>query len=191
MFENIEEMKAHLAQFAQNPTIEIGPVVLCTNGDWMSPRLSIKPSDVYKNEVGYTIDEAQMLLKSLEQELIPYRKWLANPLARQLPMILTIAGTGWAVLTLFTYLSGPAWVRPAQPTPEEVATNSVAIWVILLSVIWSYLGEPVLKMIIGDNTVFHQPRETWWHRHSNELIVGALSAGLTAALGAVATYYLA
>ena len=189
IFNDIEEMKAHLALFAQNPTIKLGPLVLRTRGDWMSPTLHIDSSELQRNEVGYTISEAQIVMHSLEAELTRYKRRLASPSVRQQSGILIVVGVLWAVFTIITNLIRFVWVSPTRPISEDFSTTIAALVLILLGASWAYLVEPVLTMVVGENTVFYQPRETWWHRHSRELFSGVFSAAIVALIGAVLHFY--
>ena len=71
-FDGIKEMRGNLAMFAQNPTIQIGPVELVTEDRFQRPHLSIQPGSLHGN------DEAQRLMESLQLELKRYQQWPTN-----------------------------------------------------------------------------------------------------------------
>ena len=182
MFENIEDMNSHLAECARVSYIEIGPVVLHIHGDWMSPVLTIDLYELHRPEIGCTIDEARMLMKSMEQELTPYKSWLATSFVRGLFAVTMTIGITLAVLYVRNYLLGPDLVQSTQLSSVIIRLIFFIFWSALLG----WIGITVLEKAIGENTVFHQPRESWWQRHSSQIFVGAF----TAVFGAAATFFL-
>ena len=186
LFENIEEMKARLAQFAQNPTIAIGPVVLYTFGNWNSPSLMIELDELRRNEGSDTIDEARMLMEALERELIPYKSWLASWSGRMILIATTATGGTLAGLALHEYLSGFDWVQLTLLTPRLNGMIFLLVEVLALVSIGLFGLIVFLINTVGENTVFHHPRP----RSSRDLLVGICSTVTGALIGAVATYFL-
>ena len=43
--------------------------------------------------------------------------------------------------------------------------------------------------VVGKNTVFRQPRKTWYQRHSGQILVGAFTA-IGGVIGSVFTHFL-
>ena len=187
IFESVEDMMIHLAECAQVNSIKIGPVVFDTGRRWRdSPTLSIDLSKWQIMDVDYNADEARILMKSLEQELIPFKKWLARPAVRRVPnFFLMVIVVFWLLpITLVNDLLPLVTVLP--PLVPEALYRTSMISFIPVFVIWVFAVEPILKKAIGENAVYHQPRETWYQRHSGQIFVGAI----TAVCGAVATFFL-
>ena len=178
IFESIEDIKSHLAEFVRAPVIKIGPVEIDTRGNYNSPRLSSELNELNRIDADYTTDDAQILMKSLEQELIPFKRRLANPSVRLLPA------------RLFLFI-GVIWVPIVAALSLDADNNFMVYVFLLLSVIWLGLEKFVFRHVFGGNTVYYQPRETWYQRHSRELFSGAFSAVFGAVAGAVATFFLA
>ena len=178
IFESVEEMKSHLAESARAETITIGPVEFETGRKWRdTPKLSICLYEWRWEDVDYTIEDARLLMNALEKELISYKRWLASPLAMALFRIPIFAGPILALSALRGYLFGFDWTQPS---------TAIGGWIFFIpgAVTIFATGEYLLKKAIGEYTVFYQPRETWWQRHSGEVFVGAVIA----AIGVVANY---
>ena len=188
-FESIKDMKTHLAECARVNSIKIGPVDFDTGRRWGdTPTLSIHFCRWEFEDIVYTADEAQPLMNALKEELILYKSWLASPWVRKLFMGIPTIGIVWAGVTLLNYEPDPNRVLLFQlvSAAKALIVTIMTIMTMMLTLIWAYLERIVFKKVIGENTVFHQPRETWYHRNSSQIYVGAF----TAVVGAVASHFL-
>jgi hypothetical protein len=171
IFDNIEEIRRHKAEFAQRPTIKVGPVELETEDYSGRPTLSIFMFQLRRTDNADAVAEAQVLLNALEKELLPYSSRLAN---KNFQSALVVA-----ISALASLLSVLLYQHPS---------SGLVYWSTLMIVYLVSAGilDRVLKKLAGDRSVFHQPRETWLQRHS----VPTISAVVAAVIGAIATYLL-
>jgi hypothetical protein len=169
-FESVDEMKSHMAEFAHATKINVGPVGIETGNQYSLPRLYVSFHGMRSGAEPTAVDEAKLLLQALEKELLPYKSKMANPKFRNLATLLfTIICTA-LVLASFSFQDAGSASWP---------------W-LSISLVPLLFTDPAMKWLVGVSTVSFQPRETWFQRHSSELIVGIV----TALAGAGASYYL-
>ena len=145
-FESIEDMMIHLAECAQANTIKIGPVVFDTGRRWGdSPTLSIDLSEWRLMDIGYNADDARILMASLEQELIPFKKWVVHPAVIMVPnIILLVVCLFWLLpITVANYFLPLVTILPPL-VPDELYITSIVLFVPVLF-IWTFAVEPILK----------------------------------------------
>ena len=174
IFESIEDIKSNLAAFVRAPVIEFGPVEFDTRGNYSTPTLSFKLGELSRKDAEYTVVDARILMKSLEQELIRYKNSLADPSVRLWP-------------ARFFLFIATTWIFIGHALSLEVDNEIMVFSFFLLTVIWMILEKSVLRHVFGGNTVFYQPRETWYQRHSSELFVFVGTVGTVVA--ALASFF--
>lgn len=165
-FDDLEEMKTHKAEISERPKIKVGPVELKTEDYSGRPSLSVYLSELRRTNDVTGIEEAQLLLKAIEKELLPFASRLAHPMFR------TIVSAAASII-LTALLVWPNY---------DSGAGTLQFYVVLLSVYWLLAAAfgALLRRLAGDRTVYHQPRETWLQRNSGLLVSSILAAGVTA-----------
>lgn len=174
-FESIEEIRSHKAEFAQRPRVNIGPVEFDSGTAMSPPSLSITLYKLRREDNKDAVPQAQVLLKALEKELLAYRSRLANPYTG---VFLSLC-VGLVCLVFFLIWAGD------QPLSFSYVVQAIAVvWIAQQATGF------VLKRLVGEDTIFYRPRETWLQRHSSELVVGVLAAAVSGVVGSIVTLLL-
>ena len=79
-YDNIDEMKSCPGEFARHPVIQVGPVTFNTGENSGLPELSIEQEQLEKLrcESGDALEQALVLLDSLDAELVRYNSWFKS-----------------------------------------------------------------------------------------------------------------
>ena len=137
ILENIEQIKTSQKLLVQNPLIRVGPVEIRfpygVHAAPYSPILSIRPDEMNCDEIA----EARALMRSLEQELLCFRRS---------PSILYSCGIGLLVLLMSMFMMGAFSEFPG---------------ILVMGIIFGILAGAFVKNGFFDTWRAHKPQITF------------------------------
>lgn len=172
VFNDLEEMRSHRAEFSRAPRIKIGDVTLDMRNEPSPIRLTVDLGHLRAHDREEEAEAALALMQSLIGELSQFK----SPLARTGTQALIGFACGVPSFLLaywFPLSTEMRWLAPA--------IGSMMCFAITL-LVWSLVGKA-----IGRETVYFRPKDTWIKRHGSEMVSGAIGTAIGALISALVT----